>query len=377
MERPGEANLALEKRMGICPVDSYYHDNYMHRLHDNDYRAGRRPGPHGVFAFNLALVGLGCFMTWTGPPGRPGPMFFFYIPVSVAAVVLGRVAGVIMALLAVIAAVIPGLWIGFDRIAVGTSPNVARAASVATWAVFLILTAFIVGWVAEQGGSIRLSRGRAGRAIHAIEMERLRMGQDIHDGISQYAAAALFEVEVLSGKLTDVGPETQEQLRHLRQSLDSLAEESRSMVGNLRPPSLTPERFESTIARLTQDFSARAKIQCNLELDGDLSVCGDPTRITIYRTVQEALANIEQHAQARTASVAVRVGRKDCLIVVQDDGIGFDVDKWKDGCAGHYGLAGMRERARALGGWVRLMGGSAGGTRIVVSIPYRRGEKHG
>lgn len=349
----------------------------MDRLLDKDSRARLRLGPRASFVFSLALVAVGCFLTYTGPPGRPGPVFFFYIPVSVAAVVLGRVAGVVMALLAVAAAVIPGLWMGFDRIAVESAPDIARAASVATWAVFLIATAFIVGWVAERGGSIRLSRGMAGRAIRALEMERLRMGQDIHDGISQYAAAALFEVEVLSRRLEDAGPETKRQLSHLKQSLDSLAEESRSMVGNLRPPSLSPDRFESTLTQVTRDFSARAGVQCNLELAGDPSVCGDPVRITIYRTVQEALANIEQHAHASVANVTVRVGRKDCQIVVQDDGIGFEVEKWKTGCAGHYGLAGMRERAKALGGWVRLTSGSVCGTRIVVSIPYRRGERNG
>jgi two-component system NarL family sensor kinase len=324
----------------------------------------------------LALVGLGAFSTYTGPPGRPGPIFFFYIPVSVAAVVLGRVAGVVMALIAVVAAVIPGFWLDFNRIAVESAPSAARVASVVTWAFFLIATAFIVGWVAERGGSIRLSRGMAGRSIRALEMERLRMGQDIHDGISQYAAAASFEVEVLSRRLEGAEPETKRQLLHLKQSLDSLVEESRGMVGNLRPPSLSPDRFERALAQLARDFSARTGVQCDLEMVGDISVCGDAARITIYRTVQEALANIERHADAKFADVTVQGGRKDCQVVVQDDGAGFDVEMWKTERVGHYGIAGMKERARALGGWVKIVSGSEDGTRVVLNIPSCRGDRH-
>ena len=75
------------------------------------------------------------------------------------------------------------------------------------WAVFLLAMAWVVGWVSERGGSLSLTQGLGGRAIRAIEEERRRTGQDIHDGIAQYAAAAYIEAEVLGEVAAGSSPE--------------------------------------------------------------------------------------------------------------------------------------------------------------------------
>jgi signal transduction histidine kinase len=93
--------------------------------------------------------------------------------------------------------------------------------------------------------------------------------------------------------------------------------------------------------------------------------------IAVYRIIQEALTNVARHAQAR--QVLVRISSLDgsVLVEIQDDGIGFDAgDDWWAAVSGrHFGLLGMRERALALGGKLKISSQSGQGTRVALTVP--------
>ena len=99
-----------------------------------------------------------------------------------------------MALVTIAATLLPCRLAGFGpSLDYVRSATAERAAILASWAVFLMAMAYLVGWVSERGGSLSFAQGVGGRAIRAMELERRRTGQDIHDGIAQYAAAAALE----------------------------------------------------------------------------------------------------------------------------------------------------------------------------------------
>jgi signal transduction histidine kinase len=92
----------------------------------------------------------------------------------------------------------------------------------------------------------------------------------------------------------------------------------------------------------------------------------------LYRIAQEALANVRQHAHATQVEIALRTTAREAVLSVRDDGVGFDPRRKADG---RHGLVGMRERARLLGGRLRVASRAGRGTGVTVRVPLpRQGE---
>ena len=144
------------------------------------------------------------------------------------------------------------------------------------------------------------------------------------------------------------------------------------MAHDLRPTALDDLGVAAALRSHVEEWSERTGIAadfCSLNCEARL-----PPYIetTLYRIVQEALTNIARHAQARTASVVVE-RRPDCVVVIiDDDGCGFDADvPAADGRVRHFGLVGIRERAALLGGRATIESSATSGTSVFVSLPVR------
>ena len=214
---------------------------------------------------------------------HPSYLFFFFLPIAAVSVVLGRMVGLLMALVTIAVTLLPAVWLGLDRLMATSGVAAERAVILVTWAVFLIAMAYLVGWVSERGGSLSFAQGVGGQAIRAMELERKRTGQDIHDGIAQYAAAASLETQVLADMTADADPQIQTQVERVRRSLDMLVFEARTMIGNLRPPALGPDDFNASMSGLVESLQNRTGIFSDLELEGDFAVHTDSARICVYR----------------------------------------------------------------------------------------------
>lgn len=335
-------------------------------------------GPRALAVAMAAAIVLGALLMYLREGSYSSLLFYFYLPVAAAAVVLGRRTGVLLALFAIAVAVIPSIWLGLDRVVFGEGVEGERTAVIVIWAVFLVAMAWLVGWVSERGGSLSLTQGLGGRAISAIEKERRRTGQDIHDGIAQYAAAAFIETEVLAGLTAESEPPVRTQVERVKQSLDLLVTEARAMAGSLRPPALGPQEFADSLHQLADSFRARTGVPCDLELEGDFAAHSDSIRICVYRTMQEALSNAERHAEATAVRVWARAGKNGVDLIVRDNGRGFLVEEAYDDDGGlHFGLSGMRERAGYLGGRVVIRSAPGEGTSVVLHVPSYQGKQNG
>jgi signal transduction histidine kinase len=334
-------------------------------------------GPRALVVVTAAIILLCIALIYTRQGSHPSYLFFFFLPVAASAVVLGAWVGLIMAALSVVGTLLPSIWLGLDQVLAGFEGG-ETTAILGVWAIFLLAMAGVVGWVSERGGSLSLTQGLGGRAIEAIEEERRRTGQDIHDGIAQYAAAAYIEAEVLGEVTAGSSLEVREQVERVKHILSMLVGEARAMAGSLRPPELGPEEFAQNFTKMVDAFTARSGIATELEVEGDFGSLGEAIRICTYRITQEALRNVERHAESTSVQVWARAGRGGADLIVRDNGKGFDPDKVvDDGAYRHFGLSGMRERAGYLGGRFVIRSAPGEGTSVVMHIPSYQGKQNG
>ncbi|MCX8032575.1 MAG: sensor histidine kinase [Thermoleophilia bacterium] len=336
-------------------------------------------GPLSLVAATLVAIAIGAVAVYARSGVHTGLLYYFFLPIAASAVVLGWRFGVALAAATIVALVVPSVWLGLAHLVPENVGIEDKIITVASWAVFLLITAWLIGWVSERGGNLALTRGLGAKALQAIERERRRTGQDIHDGIAQYAAAALLQAEVLEHLADKTDPLLKAQVEKVKQPLASLVTEARSMVGTLRPPPLGPDEFEATYSKLVKDFESRTGIRCDLDLDGDFSIHSDSLRICLYRVTQEALNNVERHSQASAVRIWAHSGKGAAHLVIQDNGKGFSPEEVTQLASSNsgFGLAGIKERVAYLGGKASFHSAVGQGTTLSVYIPAYREEKRG
>jgi NarL family two-component system sensor histidine kinase YdfH len=195
--------------------------------------------------------------------------------------------------------------------------------------------------------------------------ERQRMARELHDTLAQGLAGLILQLEAVDSHLAGGRPERAQEIvrRAMERARDALAESRRAIDGLRREP---PDDFEAALRAEADHFSSAAGIPCRLTID-----CPEPPPETVQdlalRAAAECLANVARHAKASRASVSLRREEGGLTVEVADDGIGFDsgaADR-----AGHYGLIGLRERARQRGGALEIRSGAGRGTVIRLRIP--------
>ena len=210
--------------------------------------------------------------------------------------------------------------------------------------------------------------------LTAQEQERRRIARELHDGTAQSLALMLRSLELSEALLMQKNAPRDEVATELR-SLQQLARESiqemRRQINNLRPPLLDDLGFLPAVQQYCHDFETDFGIPIHVGIQGDLPPAwGSNVTTELYRIIQEALNNIQQHANARTVSVHFDVEPHHFRMTIADDGAGFSLPACQCEYAeeGHFGVFGMRERAELLGGTFRIRSAPGQGTTIEVEI---------
>ena len=131
---------------------------------------------------------------------------------------------------------------------------------------------------------------------------------------------------------------------------------------------MAPERHKLLLAlrKLAEETATRANLHLDLALPEYAPALFPDVEQCLYRVVQEATANVAHHANAQTLEVTLTVQENQLVLTVTDDGIGFRPNPTQDD--GHFGLSGMRERARLVGGHLTLDSGPGQGTMVRLTI---------
>ncbi|MGZ5848328.1 MAG: sensor histidine kinase, partial [Ramlibacter sp.] len=140
----------------------------------------------------------------------------------------------------------------------------------------------------------------------------------------------------------------------------------RRIAADLRPLVLDDLGLVPAIEWLVQNFTSRSGVACTLDADEEMEL-GEPFATTVFRMVQESLANVAKHARATQVSVALLRTADAVRLEVRDDGIGFDTSAPRKSAS--LGLAGLRERAQLARGSVEILSSPGQGTRVRAVIP--------
>jgi two-component system, NarL family, sensor kinase len=218
--------------------------------------------------------------------------------------------------------------------------------------------------------SIATERARlfARQAEFGAAEERNRLAREIHDTLAQGLTAITLHLETADA-LLDAGPGLEPARQPVAQAL-ALAranlEEARRSVQDLRAAPLENRTLPEALSGLAEEWTAKWQVPVHFSQEG----AGPPLPLRVeaglYRIAQEALTNAVRHAQANRVNMRLALSAREARLSVDDDGRGFDPGQLP---AGRFGLIGLNERARLLGGRLELQSSPGQGTRVTVSVP--------
>ncbi len=206
--------------------------------------------------------------------------------------------------------------------------------------------------------------------VGALE-ERNRLAREMHDTIAQGLAAIVLQLEMADALLDEAeGPARAQQsvqrgLALARQNM----EEVRRSVLDLRAAPLEGRTLAEALLALLDEHAGRQSGQPLFEAVGENRPLPARVEVGLFRIAQEALTNIAAHAQAATVRVRLLLTPAEVRLAIEDDGRGFAPDTL---VAGRFGLVGMNERARLMGGTLQLSSSPGEGTRLEVVVPLEQ-----
>jgi two-component system sensor histidine kinase UhpB len=192
------------------------------------------------------------------------------------------------------------------------------------------------------------------------------MARELHDTLAHTLSGLSVQLETVKA-YWDVDPTTAQRLldKSLAATRDGL-QETRRALKSLRASSLDDLGLLLAVRQLAESAAARANLHLDLVLPTTLPTLPAAVEQCLYRVAQEAIANVVHHANARTLTVHLTYSNTDCVLTVQDDGLGFDPHHTNQ--AGHFGLTGMRERAALAGGNLVIESRRDAGTKVQLRI---------
>jgi PAS domain S-box-containing protein len=234
--------------------------------------------------------------------------------------------------------------------------------------------AFIVGIVENTTEQKRAELEVAelnSRLQNSMELERLRLAQELHDNPMQSLYSAIYRIEELRNTAE---PELKDALKDVKQHIQNVLQDLRATAKELRPPTIFNFGLENAIRSHANDvLEKHPNLNIHLSLAHDRQMLPEKVRLALFRIFQQSLANVIRHANATEVHVRFSFDAEEVHLEISDNGHGFEVPPtWMEFVRqGHYGLAGAAERANALGGVLKVQSKPGHSTRIRVTIPWK------
>jgi signal transduction histidine kinase/ligand-binding sensor domain-containing protein len=263
-----------------------------------------------------------------------------------------------------------GLWNGPET---AITLNVATAYYQTAWFRLSLVVAVLTLVGALHQLRLRYVRQQFNARLEERVNERTRIARDLHDTLLQSFHGVLLRFRAVTYLLPDRPEEA-------RQTLDSVIDEAsdaivdaRNAVQGLRastdPKTTLVDAIAALAKELETDDSRPSPPQFILHVEGTPGILEPLVRDDLYRIAREALRNAFRHANARQIEADIRYDRRQFRLRIRDDGQGIDGGVLEAGRSGHFGLAGMRERAELLGGTFTLWSERGSGTEVELTIP--------
>jgi len=213
----------------------------------------------------------------------------------------------------------------------------------------------------------RLHDGAATKENVRLE-ERTRIAQELHDTLLQTFLSASMQLGVAVDAVPEESP-MKSRLDRVLQIISRGIEEGRSTIQDLRSSDSRTMDLVVALASVEQELSCRPDIDFRVNVVGRQQPLNPFIQQEIYRIGREALLNAFCHSRAKCVEFELEYADRELQMRVCDDGIGIDPQVLRHGREGHWGLAGMRERAERIGGFLNISSIPTNGTEVRLSIP--------
>ena len=198
--------------------------------------------------------------------------------------------------------------------------------------------------------------------------ERQRMARDLHDTLAQGLAGLIMQLEAVDAHLKKGNTNRSQEI--IYQSMIRAREtmrNARTAIDDLRTKSIEKTDFNCEVHRKIKEFTEATSIKVDYDLDPIAVLSNLIMEHSLYM-ISECLTNIAKHAQAQRVKIMVKKMNKYLIIKIEDDGVGFKtqtIGKY----SGNYGLLGLNERVRLIGGKLEIHSFPFSGTKISITVP--------
>jgi len=234
-----------------------------------------------------------------------------------------------------------------------------------------LVTQVLLRDVTEELGRQAGLRAYAAYVIRAQEEERQRIARELHDETVQSLVLLCRQLDSTWGTSEPLPPSHSDRMLEARRIVQEVIERLRDFTKALRPPILDDLGMVTSIRRLLADFTERTRIKGQLKVAGEEWRLSSDTELGVFRIAQEALRNVERHAEATRVAVTMTFAKREARLEVVDNGVGFSMASVSGDftTSGQLGLLSMQERAELLGGKLEIQTSPGKGTRLTVSVP--------
>jgi PAS domain S-box-containing protein len=214
------------------------------------------------------------------------------------------------------------------------------------------------------------------RLVSAQEEERRRISRELHDQLGQRMTAVIMGLKALNADSPGPAPTI---LPRLQELADEMARELHTLAWSLRPPALDDLGLHTAIYNYVEEWAERTCVTVDFQSTGIEDSWRLPVEVetALYRIAQEALTNLFKHSGADRASLILERLGEHVVVMIEDNGRGFDAEAALRPSAKEHrlGLLGMRERAAMLGGSLSIESEPGAGTTVLVRIPVGRADE--
>lgn len=206
------------------------------------------------------------------------------------------------------------------------------------------------------------------KIIEAQEEERRKLSREIHDGPAQMLANILLRSEIVERTMQERSIEAAvTEIHSVRKMIRSSLYEVRRIIYDLRPMALDDLGLIPTIRKYIANLADYHQIEIDFVVIGEEKRLQQKYEVALFRLMQESVQNALKHASPRRIQIKLQIQQDFIVMVVKDDGKGFDINIKK---SDSFGLMGMRERVEMLEGEMEITSKPNAGTTVIIKMPY-------
>jgi signal transduction histidine kinase len=229
------------------------------------------------------------------------------------------------------------------------------------------LLAFLLKFIARRRRDEQALRDLSGRLISAQEEERHRIARELHDDVNQQLAVVAIELQTMEAAVPHLArSELKERLRSLWNKTTAASQDLQQISHGLHPSKLEFLGLVEALRGLCNEFKQTPGVKVDMHIRTVPASLGKDNSLALFRVAQEALHNSEKHSKARHMRLELFTDTDDVVLLVSDDGVGFDVLAVDDNSLG---ILSMEERLRLVGGKLVISSRPGMGTKIEARVP--------